>query len=169
MCLPAESEDDSNNNNNPSGVTQSPLVRHQHDAARRKAKSRHYYTLQRPLKATRGPDLRTSQAHAHRCLGAPIRRSNFRAIRAHRDPVVRRFMTPCAPVVLTNSAVGVQDQDYTGTSWRSNNPFVYRVPEKASNVGSASSSGEYATMIFSCSSWSPGKPRQRTSTPPRRP
>ena len=54
----------------PRGVTQCPLVRHQHDAARRKAKN-HYYTLQRPFKATGGADLRTSQAHAHRCLGAP--------------------------------------------------------------------------------------------------
>ena len=58
------------NNNNPSGVTQGPLVRHQHDAARRQAKN-HYHTLQRPFKATGGEDLRTSQAHAHRCLGAP--------------------------------------------------------------------------------------------------
>ena len=33
-------------NNNPSGVTQCPLVRHQHGAARRKAKN-HHYTLQR--------------------------------------------------------------------------------------------------------------------------
>ena len=32
-------------------------------------------------------------------------------------------MTLCAPVILTNSAVGVQEQDYIGTSWRSNNPI----------------------------------------------
>ena len=55
-----------NNNNNPSGVTQCPLVRHQHNAVRRKAKN-HYYTLQRPFKATGDADLRTSQAH----LGTP--------------------------------------------------------------------------------------------------
>ena len=60
-----------NNNNNPSGVTHCLLVRHQRDAARRKAKNHHYYTLQRPFKAIGGADLRTSQAHAHRCLGAP--------------------------------------------------------------------------------------------------
>ena len=58
------------NNNNHSGVIQCPLVRHQHDAARRKAKNTTTH-LQRPFKATGGADLRTSQAHAHRCLGAP--------------------------------------------------------------------------------------------------
>ena len=52
-----------------------------------------------------------------------IRRSNFRATRADRDPIIRRFMALCAPVILTNSAVGVQEPDYHWHVVRSNNPI----------------------------------------------
>ena len=72
------------------------------------------------------PSVRKNQASLLTNQDQPFstRRSNFRAIRAHRDPVVRCFMALCAPVILTNSAVGVQEQDYIGTSWMSNNPLM---------------------------------------------
>ena len=56
--------------------------------------------------------------------------TSIKPIRAYRDAVIRCFMALCAPVILTNFAVGVLEQNYSGTSWRSNNPFVQRVPEE---------------------------------------
>ena len=80
------------------------------------------------------------------------------------------FMALCAPVILTNSAVGVQEQDYIGTSWEQQQPIHVTCSRRGPVVSARpSSSGGYATMTFSCSSWFPGKPRLRTSTPPRRP
>ena len=109
------------------------------------------------------PRVRKNQASLLKNQDPPfsVRRSNFRAIRAHRDPTpFHDSLYTCNIDELCRWRPEARLHWHVrgGATTHSCNVFQKR----SSNVGSASSSGEYATMTFSCSSQFPGKPRQRT-------